>query len=148
MVVKWRKSCIFFNQTDFSFILKSFYVSNSLDMVENLGQRHNACPPVYPISILGSFGTAMGPTRIHVQTLPIYSGYVRQCQYIQSDPNCPRQVSIFQNHYEVNFLPFTQMFKNGFCLVYPFNIARCIANSICLVACKLKLHCTWQILNE
>ena len=90
-------------------------------MVENLGQRHNACPPVYPISILGSFGTAMGPTRIHVQTLPIYSGYVRQCQYIQSDPNCPRQVSIFQNHYEVNFLPFTQMFKNGFCLVYPFR---------------------------
>ena len=117
-------------------------------MVENLGQRHNACPPVYPISILGSFGTAMGPTRIHVQTLPIYSGYVRQCQYIQSDPNCPRQVSIFQNHYEVNFLPFTQMFKNGFCLVYPFNIARCIANSICLVACKLELHCNLQILNE
>ena len=61
------------------------------------GQRHNACPPVYPISILGSFGTAMGPTRIHVQTLPIYSGHVRQCQHIQSDPNCPRQVSTFRS---------------------------------------------------
>ena len=28
------------------------------------------------------------------------------------------------------------------------NIARCIGNSICLVARKLELHCTSQILNE
>ena len=28
------------------------------------------------------------------------------------------------------------------------NIARCIANSICLVARKLESHCTSQILNE
>ena len=29
-----------------------------------------------------------------------------------------------------------------------FNIARCIANSICPVARKLESHCTSQILNE
>ena len=28
------------------------------------------------------------------------------------------------------------------------NIAQCIANSICLVACKLESHCTLQILTE
>ena len=31
---------------------------------------------------------------------------------------------------------------------YLINIARCIANSICQVACKLELHCTLQILNK
>ena len=31
---------------------------------------------------------------------------------------------------------------------FGFNIARCIADSIFLVARKLELHCTSQILNE
>ena len=39
------------------------------------------------------------------------------------------------------------------CIEYPesakwFNLARCIANSICQVPHKLELHCTSQILNE
>lgn len=32
--------------------------------------------------------------------------------------------------------------------LYYFNIARCIVNSICLMAGKLESHCTLQILNE
>ena len=31
---------------------------------------------------------------------------------------------------------------------YNLNIARCIVNSICLMASKLESHCTLQILNE
>ena len=45
------------------------------------------------------------------------------------------------------------MNSNSFYKLYSIdakmiNIARCIANSICQVACKLESHCTLQILNE
>ena len=58
----------------------------------------------------------------------------------------------FKNHsyaMPVGILMFSDvayMILNGEVLL--FNIARCIANSICLVARKLESHCTLQILNE
>ena len=49
-------------------------------------------------------------------------------------------------------LVFDSYFKTVFVkisiIVITFNIARCIVNSICLMAGKLESHCTLQILNE